>query len=228
MLPSREIRIFLSAVLLTSTAGTIAVGANLVRVGRGMAPRVDGLVEEGEWQGARVLPLAGGGTVQILHDGEDVYFGLSGLPGKGYGFGCLFLAFPDRVLVLHASAQLGSAVYEQGRDGNRSWNPRSSTYTWQRAKTIFPAEGWMADVSLRDGSRGREFRVSRGLLGRVAVPAKVALGYVVQTQAGESASVITSWPPGLSDAVVNRALLEGRNPDGLSFRPESWAQLELK
>lgn len=191
-----------------------------VDVPRGRAPSIDGVVRADEWKGAATLPLEGGGRVHFLHDGNDLYVGLSDLPGSGWGYGALMLGSADTVLVLHASAKVGSAVYAAtGDPKTRIWRPRSKTYDWKEGARLYEEEGWMADVAPRDGAKGREFRIARRTLGKQ----RIALFYAVQTTGEKSQGVYL--PASLT---IDRGVPDGWNPDSISISTEKWLEVTLK
>jgi len=194
-------------------AGTIAVP-------RGRAPVIDGVVRTGEWKGALTRPLEGGGRAHFLHDGTDLYVGLSELPGKGWGYGALMLGDADTVVVLHASAQVGSAVYVVRTDTNaRTWRPLAPDYTWKKADRLYAEEGWMADVAPEDGAKGREFRIALRTVGE----RRLGLVYLVQTKGEESAAL--RLPAGLA---IDRRVPDGWNPDSIAIAPENWLRVTWK
>lgn len=193
----------------------------------GRAPVVDGQVSDAEWSGALAVALGGGATLRILHDGARVYLGIAGVPAApGAGFGCVMIAEPGQVRVLHASYKLGSAVYTP--NGRGTYRPRSKTYDWRDAEALLRDEGWMASTARADGGREQEFALGFARLGLPHRPARIALGYFYQREPGatdlSTASALV-WPAGLDDAVAEVELLAGLNPDGLRFETERWVTL---
>ena len=191
-----------------------------VDVPRGRAPTIDGVVRPSEWKNAATRPLEGGGRIHLLHDGKDLYVGLSELPGTGWGYGALMLGSSDTVLVLHASAKVGSAAYvAHGEGAARLWRPLSKTYEWKAGYTLYAEEGWMADVAPRDGAKGREFRISRRTLG----DRRLALEYAVQTSGENSARL--RLPASLT---IDPKVPDGWNPDSIVISPQEWVRIKLK
>ena len=211
---------FAGVALLLASLGAAPSESGTLRVPRGRAPSIDGIVRAGEWKGAATRKLEGGGRIHYLHDGADLFVGLSDLPGSGWGYGAVMLGTPDTVLVLHASAQIGSAVYTaRNEPGGRIWRPSDSTYTWKPGPRAYAEEGWMADVAPRDGARGREFRIARRTLGE----RRLAITYVVQTQ-GEASQAVR-LPAALT---IDRRVIDGWNPDSITIAPEDWLRIEWK
>ena len=207
------------AALASSVAGA-PPAPGTIEVPRGRAPVIDGMVRADEWKGSITRAIEGGGSAHFLHDGTDLFIGLSALPGAGWGYGALLLGSEDSVLVLHASAQVGSAVYvATGNPKARIWRPSSRTYEWKVGPKLYAEEGWMADIAPRDGSKGREFRISRRTLGG----RRLALSYVVQTDGENSTNV--RLPAQLA---IDRKVIDGWNPDSIAISPGEWLRVRLK
>lgn len=186
-----------------------------VRVPAMTKPTIDNALSEGEWQAASKIPLAEGGYVRIGADAETVYLALGNVPPGRFGFACVFLHLEDRVMVLHASAQLGSAIYRE-KDGQ--WYPDHEKYEWKVADRMWREEHWQAGVRPKGT---QEFAISRKILGTQPV---IALGYWLVENRQERA---IPWPDGLDDGTQNLRLLAGFNPGGLQFSPARWVTLSL-
>jgi len=178
-------------------------------------PAIDNAFSEGEWQGATKIDLADGGEVWVGADDEAVYFALHKMPPGRFGFGCFFLYSADRILVLHASAQLGSAVYRQKGD---LWFPDQEKYTWKVPDKMWREEHWQAGVSPKGT---QEFAISRKLFGAQPV---VALGYLVIEKRNQRS---VPWPDALNDDTQHLRLLSGFNPGERQFKPITWQKLAL-
>jgi hypothetical protein len=208
------------AVLLASILGATPPAPSTIAVPRGRAPAIDGVVRPQEWKGAATRPMEGGGRVHFLHDGTDLFVGLSGLPGTGWGYGALLLGSSDSVLVLHASAKVGSALYTAtGTPKARLWRPASESYEWKEGPRLYAEEGWMADVAPSDGAKGREFRIARRTLG----DRRLAIAYIVQTTGEHSNTVRLP-----ASFTIDRRVPDGWNPDSIVIAPEGWVRVTLK
>jgi len=210
-----------------SSPAAHAAGAAGFAVPFADAPAIDGQVDEREWSRAAAISLGRGVSLHIMHDGVRVYLATSGLDrSDGIGFGCLFIAEPDQIRVLHASAKLGSAIYTRAAGG--TFRPRSRTYDWRRAELLLREEGWMASTMRMEGSREQEFALTFERLGLPESPRPVAFGYFFQKPDATDLSTASAlvWPSGLNDAVAEVELLAGYNPDGLRFEPNRWVFLQ--
>jgi hypothetical protein len=200
----------------------------------GTAPKVDGKVEPDEWAAARQIDLGAGARVHLMHDGGHLYLAVSRVPAHGFGLACVFIAEADGVHVLHASAQLGSAIYVPARGG--LFDPRSKEYAWKPAATILREEGWMAST-VGEGSDGsaQEFAIALERLAlapdATTTSAPIAVGYSYLNSDTDKddklMSGLLTWPADTGDAVANIRLLGGWNPDQVGFAEERWARLTL-
>lgn len=179
------------------------------------APVLDNRVDAREWATAKRIELPGQGKVLLGGDRETLYFAVEEMPSTRFGFSCIFVKTADHILILHASAQLGSATY---RPQNGVWQPDHPKYVWKKAELMWREEQWRAGVN-PEGSQ--EFAVSRDLLGDQPT---IALGYIYGGQKGVAA---VGWPAALDDGTRNIKLLSGYNPADLSFATDGWARLKL-
>jgi hypothetical protein len=200
----------------------------------GPAPQVDGKVTPDEWRGAHRVEIGAGAHLSLMHDGAHVYLAVSQVPAHGFGLACVFIAEADRVHVLHASAQLGSAIYAPSK--GELFDPRSKEYAWKPPADILREEGWMAG-RVGEGSDGsaQEFRIALTRLGLspdatiTSLPIAVGYSYLnsdTDRDDNEMSGLLT-WPSRTGDAVANIRLLGGWNPDQVRFAPERWARLTL-
>lgn len=200
----------------------------------GAAPQVDGKVTPDEWREAQRVEVGAGAHLYLMHDGAHVYLAVAQVPAHGFGLACVFIAEADRVHVLHASAQLGSAVYVPS--GGERFDPRSKQYAWKPPADILREEGWMAS-SVGKGSDGsaHEFRIALARLGlgpgatTTSLPIAVGYSYLnSDTDRNDNQmSGLLTWPSRTGDAIAEVRLLGGWNPDQVRFAPERWARLTL-
>jgi len=172
-------------------------------------------VAAAEWADAARFELPDGGAALLGTDGETLFLAVEDVPEAKFGFGCLFVAAGNDVWVLHASAQLGSALY---KPRGATWSPENQKYVWKKADVVWREEQWRAGVSPK---RAQEFAVS---LQRLGAEPRIALGYILLRGRKPEAF---GWPAGLNDATRDTQLLSGFNPDGLTFQTGLWARLLL-
>jgi hypothetical protein len=206
-------------------ATTPPTGPSSISVPAGTAPAIDGVVAPEEWAAAHVIDLDAGAKLHLIHDDRNLYLAVSGVPAKRFGLACVFIADAARVHVLHASAKIGSALYAPA--GARL-DPQSKQYAWKDADTLMREEQWVASIS-GDGS-SREFGIALAKLALApgAVSAPIAIGYLYrEKEEDEDMSGILTWPAGIGDAVANKQVLGGWNPEQMQFAHERWARLSL-
>lgn len=178
----------------------------------GKAADIDGKMPDEEWADAAVVKVGETATIRVKHDKTTLYLAHSKFPAGG--FACLFVKSGDDVRILHASAQLGSALYRKKAD---AWNPAAKDYAWKKADRMWKEEGWRASEGF---AAGQEFAVSFKTLGlEGAESATIALGYV-HFEKREGKSLV--WPD-TGDACADAKLLAGWNPEGLKFDFSKWA-----
>lgn len=166
-MPVSPIALAIAMGLVSAAGGAAQSGGPRVEVPHVRAATVDGVIDEAEWRGAWRTTLSQGTEVRLMHDGRRLFVGLSRLPGTA-GWACAFVAPAGRspVRVLHASAQLGSAIYDaagasaiSSSGGSVTWSPRSTTYEWKVAERLVREEGWLANVSANGDAAAREFAI---------------------------------------------------------------------
>jgi len=212
-------------------AGTTQLQAAApIAVPNGAAPRIDGVVAADEWAAAHQVEIGAGARLHLMHDDKNLYLAVSGVPAHGFGLACVFVSEGELVHVLHASAKTGSAVYAPAGD---AFDPRAKDYAWKEPDALMREEHWAASVvDKRDGS-SQEFAIA---LERIALvsstfSAPIALGYLYldsdTDKDDQRMSGLLTWPAGTGDAVTNKELLGGWNPEHLHFARERWARLRL-
>ncbi len=188
------------------------------------APTLDGKVDGAEWARAMSVELGSGVTLRLMHDGAKVYLAVSGLT-SGTGFGCVMVADGDRVAIFHASAKLGSALYEPSASG--ALRPQSKTYVWRDADAMLREEGWTATTVRGEQPLQQEYAIKFERLGFPDAPKPIAFGYFVSPPDAQdlAAAKVLAWPADLNDAVANVELVAGFNPDDVRFATARWAVL---
>ncbi|MGH9382193.1 MAG: hypothetical protein ACRD2Z_16520 [Thermoanaerobaculia bacterium] len=198
-----------------------ALGCDPSTLSAPRAPTIDGVLTPGEWQMARVVPLAGGGELLVLPAGDSLFVAVH---AESRGIAHLCVADGEEIAVLHASAALGAARYAASESG---WRLREG-FTWELRDTLrvdpptvgelnafFATHGWVANPN-GSGTPLREFRIecSGEVLDLAAAHLDVASGKV--SLAGATAA----------DGCGDLNLVRGNPPPLLVFEPESWLRVE--
>lgn len=191
--------------LLFFAAIVLAASPPTLKSKPGEAPTLDGTVDADEWGDGKEL--------RIRHDKQHVYVAVVAKSG----ITTLFVESDKKVLALHSSATIGTAVYKKTEEGYAA--EREFAYK-KPSDEFFKKEHWRA-TTMRDGQAGHvEFQISRKLFGKAK---KIRLAaYVVR--GGPPAM---AWPKGLKDGTTNAQLLFGKTPGELQFDPKTWGVVEL-
>lgn len=107
-----------------------AGAANTVTVPRGAAAVLDGTLAEGEWSDALEIRLSDQAHLLLKHADGFLFLGIQ---ATTMGFGSPFIVRDGEILLLHASAALGTAIYT--RDGE-AWMLRQD-YEYECRSTGF-------------------------------------------------------------------------------------------
>ncbi|MFL6245205.1 MAG: hypothetical protein ACJ74H_04215 [Thermoanaerobaculia bacterium] len=220
----RTLALFLSLSfsLALFASGPLRVSANRV----GKAPVIDGKVNPVEWKGATHVPLSEGqGEALLLHDGNYLYIGIIGFR-PGLGSVCL----PNRngIVVLHASAALGTAAFEQ-TDGKWrlthpfKWTNRDtgmSPEAMAEREKFLTDKGWFANTS-PNALLMREYQVP--IRGKQEVPLTIAF-YTFTPEK----QILGYWPPDLEDDCADPELAGGSTKREFMFDPSKWGVVVLK
>ena len=189
---------------------------------------LDGRLGAEEWKGALRQPLGAQGELLLRRDEHNLYLGLRG-PTQAWAH--VYVTAGDTVVVRHASAALGTALYR--RDEHGKWQPVQTfperdawalrdpalTPEMRAARQAFLAkEGWVASNNSM-GKNECEVVLARRKLDEEV---RVAVAFI----SNPAAPLV--WPVSLADACVQPTLLMGTTPADLVFRPETWGLLELE
>lgn len=204
-----------------SRGGTNAMPVTTIP--RGNPPTLDGTLMPGEWDGARRETFADGSELHLMQGEGYLYVGIrANTPGMIVGN--VFVNRGAQVAVLHASAALGTAVYERGRNNWQmtrgfSWCCRD-TGDGEAARAeraaFLEQEGWMAATSPMGAPEEMEYRIQ--LTGDTL---RLAVTFI----RASDPNVKIAWPASLHDDCV-RPTPSGF-PAELAFSPEQWATLTV-
>lgn len=184
-------------------------------------PVLDGTISPGEYDHATRVTGSNGLEVFLLRTDSALFIAVR---GPGDGFPHVALTHGDTVLLLHASAALGTARFagpgeEKRRIAEFAFGVRdpgmSEAARTARAR-FYASEGWVGST-IRMGTRGEtELVIARRL---VAPSAGVAVAYWSEE------SSIAQWPEALADGAVAERMVQGFLPEQARFRPSEWGRL---
>jgi hypothetical protein len=193
----------------------------LVIVPVGIAPTIDGTLSPGEWDGATVETFADGSQLFLLQTGEFMYVGIRAHE-TGLIAGNVFINRGDQIEILHTSAALGTAIYQQGVDGwqqiqNFTWRCRN-TGDSESARTerteFLQDEGWLAANGLMGTPNELEYQIK--------IPDqdfRLAIVYIKATFPYDK----VPWPANLNDDCAQPS--SGELPAVMQFSPAQWVRL---
>jgi hypothetical protein len=198
-------------------------GSVTVSVPRGEPPVIDGRLSPGEWERAATESLADGSELAFTYSEGFLYLAIRANTSELI-VGNVYLDRGEEIVLLHASAALGTAVYR--REGERwrlerdfVWRCRdtSSSPAAQDERAAFlREEGWVATNSRIGTPNELEYRIEMS-----GERLRLALNYI----AASRTDVKVPWPDGLADGSVQPT--PGGLPEQLDFSPGDWATLEL-
>ncbi len=162
------------------------------------------------------LELSGGGEAQLLRNGDNLHVTVRAAKS---GLASLCIGDEDRVEILHASAALGTAVYEREGEAWRlrkpfQWSARQAASAEEK-EGHFQSAGWLAGAS-NAGSPVREFVI------RINDHRKNIGLVFLHTQEPMTAAFA---PLGMADDCRAVKLLQGNTADTARFAPETWMKV---
>ena len=195
-----------------------------VNVPIGIAPAIDGTLSPGEWDDAIVETFADGSHLLLLQAADFIYLGIRA-HDPGLIAGNIFLSRGVEIAIMHSSAALGTAIYQQGADG---WQ-QVQDFTWRCRNTsdsesarveraeFLQDEGWLAANGLMGTPNELEYQIK--------IPDQdfhLAVVYIKSEYPYEK----VPWPVILNDDSIQPS--SGGLPTLMQFSPLQWASLEMK
>jgi hypothetical protein len=187
-----------------------------IEVPAGSAPAINGRFSDGEWQGAKVVPLTGGGEMHLLHAEDYLFLGIRG-PAHGIGSICHYQN--GKISIMHASAGLNTSIYESG------------TQDWERITAFFGCcqdlpesmqrdeqlkdQGWVANLVTKGDPNEMEYQIALGE-GDIIL----AVTYILT-----DSPTFVWWPEGLDDDCGKHEITPGEDGSILQFAPETWVKI---
>jgi hypothetical protein len=188
----------------------------------GNAPSIDGSILTGEWESAIQSEMSGGGELLLMHDGGYLYLGVR---AKAEPVTSICIDQGERVSILHSSAALGTAIYEQG---DAEWEMIQDFEWCCREITDSP----QAQENRSEHLEQNDWLASNG---RMGTPEDVE--FKIYMPEGQLRLAVTSigapdyeeigwWPAEMTDDCRNPQIIRGSIPEQAQFSVEDWMMLK--
>ena len=196
---------------------------DIVTVPTGISPNIDGSMSPGEWDGATVENFADGSELLLMYADDFLYLGIRSNTPEMIGAN-IYIEDSGKIKILHTSAALGTAVYQQGGDSWQriegfDWQCRNSSHSAgaqaERANYLLENH-WLSANSRMGEPNELEYQIEvTGASQRIAVS-------VFRSSTPDERAF---WPLTLDDDCIKPN--PGGLPKELHFSPEQWAILEV-
>lgn len=196
--------------------------ANTV-VPNGSAPQIDGTLAAGEWDDALSIPLSDAASLFLKHAGGYLYLGIQ---ATSMGVGSPLIVRGGEILVLHASAALGTAIYVRKDD---AWTLRQD-FEWKCRSTGFSApaknerarflqqNGWLGTIGYLGDPNQFEYEIAWE---------DESLTLLFLFADFTDTIHLLSWPIPPADAAPYETVITASpTPPQMQFDTESWAILQ--
>ena len=185
-------------------------------------PVIDGVLNPEEWDQADLVHFDDGSELFMLQSGEYLYLAIRAIPAEMIA-GNVFINVGDRISILHTSAALGTAIYQEEEDIWRKtqdfgWCCRSKIESGEaraNREAFFDQEGWLGINSFLGNENELEYMIR--LTGSEEY---VAVNFLRADNPAQK----QVWPIGLIDGPAQP--VDGGFPEVMEFSPENWQNLE--
>jgi hypothetical protein len=193
----------------------------IISVPRGNEVTIDGVLSPGEWEPAYQAELAGGGDLLLMYGDGYLYLGVRAKPEPVTSV-CVDQG--DQVSILHSSAALGTATYQQGDQG---WE-KIRAFDWCCRET---SDGPQAQASQSEQLRRDDWVANNGRMGtaeeveyKIFIPnGSLRLG--VTSIGAPDYEDMAWWPSDMDDDCRSLRMIQGEIPDRAQFSVENWMTL---
>lgn len=209
--------------LFLSSFAAVSQIADPIVAPSGALPTLDGTIADDEWADATIIPLGADCTLFLKHAERNLYMAIR---ATTMGVPSPLIARADGVYVLHASAALGTAIYEQTDD---FWELQQS-FVWQcrtlgfssaaaaQRERFLAQEGWLGTIGYLGQPTEFEYVITLNEL-----PLRMLVLFLEATDP----TVLLSWPE-QADVTGHLEIITGPVPSVVSFDVDNWAVLILE
>ena len=209
-----------------STAETSVqmVKAAIVFVPRGKPQAIDGTISQGEWDLAVSETFPDNSELLMMYSDGYLYVGIRANTAEMI-VGNIHLNYGDEISILHASAALGTAIYQKQVDDWQqlqgfSWCCRSSNLSetnQAEMNTLLENDHWLATNSRIGTPNEIEYQIE---IEHESI--QMAVNYIKVSEP----NLKIPWPSNLNDDCIKQT--PGGLPDQMHFSPDKWVTIVLQ
>jgi len=196
----------------------------IVELPLGNSPVIDGVIEYEEWNNAVIKTFPENSELFIQSDAEYLYIGIRETTGEMIAVN-IFINQGKEVSVLHSSAALGTAVYQQQDDAwiktrDFEWCCRQTSDSNQAINEMeeqLLTDSWVASNSRRGTPNEVEYQIKHS-----NKDLKIAVSFLLASDPDQK----IPWPPDLDDDCVIPT--PGGFPEKMLFDLDRWGLLDFK
>jgi len=194
-----------------------------IPVPQGKPTSIDGTISPGEWVNAAVESFRDGSELLLMYSEGFLYLGIRANTSEMI-VGNVFIDRGDEIAILHSSAALGTAIYQEelsswGRIQDFVWRCRGtdiSKAAEAERVSFLQEEDWIAANARMGSPNELEYQIA--LTGETL---RLAVSFIVAS----NPDVKIPWPGDLNDDCIKPT--PGGMPAQLNFIPEKWATIAL-
>ena len=190
----------------------------IITIPNGNPPTLDGTISPDEWNDARQELFSDGSELLIMRHEDYLYLGIR-TNTQGMIVGNIFVNHHNQVWVFHASAALGTAIYEKRSD---TWE-QTQAFSWRcrgtsdspsaiaEREAFFQQEHWLASNSRMGTPQELEYKITMQ---------NDSLRLAVTFTRASDTSTRIYWPVSLEDDCTQSP--QGEFPTTMQFSPSTW------
>jgi hypothetical protein len=201
----------------TPTAtSTLPIEQFAIPVPQGKPPLIDGTISPGEWDNAMIESFSDGSELLLMYSEGYLYLGIRA-NASDMIVGNVFINHGDEIVILHASAALGAAIYQKETD---QWQ-LTQNFDWCCRGTgdneAAQEERWVGTNSRIGTPNELEFQIEM-----TNESLRMAANYIKVSEP----NVKIPWPNDLDDDCIKPT--PGGLPELLYFLPDKWATIGIQ
>lgn len=187
-------------------------------------PSIDGVLSPNEWEAAEITALSDGSELFLMQDDDNLYLGIRSITPEMIGAN-VFVEEGGQVRILHTSAALGTAIYQQGTNNwqqiqDFDWQCRNtgSSAAAQAERAAYLQENhWLAANSRMGTPNELEYQIELS-----GASQHIAVSLFRSSAPNER----VFWPPTLDDDSIKPT--PGGLSENLYLSLEQWIILEVE